>query len=187
MVFLSITLRHCKLAAAISLAALLLGGTRLSAPKPPRRLGESLARPLRARRRPPRNHRVWAADVCGCYDRSRIPTFALVHRPRPNGPTCPTLRSVFLSAACVCVSAISSFISHHSSFFAAGAVWCKWLKKKSYWVRRTIDISIFLWYNIVYGKRFATRERMFSGADAYAVRREKHRRCKNGMKRMKTE
>ena len=71
-----------RVAAPTSLAALLLGGTRLFLPEPPRRLGESLARPLRARRRPPRTDRVWAADAMGCYDRSRVPVFADIQHPR---------------------------------------------------------------------------------------------------------
>ena len=68
--------------ATASLAALMLGCTRLFVPSPPRRLGESLARPLRARGRPARNHRVWAAEVCGCYHRVRALTLAVIPRQR---------------------------------------------------------------------------------------------------------
>ena len=82
----------------------MLGGTRLFATSPPRRLGESLARPLRARGRPARTNRVWAADASGCYDRVRVQTFAIIPRPR----SCPfkSVRTtpVFLQVARVCTS-----------------------------------------------------------------------------------
>ena len=68
----------------------MLGCTRLFIPKPPRRLGESLARPLRARGRPARTKRVWAADAMGCYDRDRA------------------LALAFLSVACLRVLALHS-------------------------------------------------------------------------------
>ena len=64
--------------ATASLAALMLGCTRLFVPSPPRRLGESLARPLRARGLPARTDRVRAADGLGCYHRVRVQAFAVI-------------------------------------------------------------------------------------------------------------
>ena len=79
----------------------------------------AFARPLRARGRPARTNRVWAANAMGCYDRVRVPTLATgSNYARPICLICPIrpIRFVLLTAACVRVSAALKKL-HNTTIF----------------------------------------------------------------------